>query len=278
MFTQIRGRLISFISSWKYLAIALILFLSTEPLSKGRTNTLVILSTMSLAWALILFRRIRLIEDTADTMLNTAAQGYVEITGKVSLYDGEVARGVSEDMPPVVWYRKLFASDSSGFILEDDKGRCTIDPRDAEIITPLHNFGTNFYYAIYPGESVYALGQLETLKKHRTEYERNNEISQKLVDWKHDKSQFLDYFDINNDGMIDDSELLTAKNSAEKMVDDDLEEEYQKPATHVVSSPQDGRPFILSSIHPDKLINMYSRAVYIHLFIWIYLSILVLVQ
>jgi len=238
---------------------------------------MVALSVMSLVWALLLFRRIRLIEDTADTLLNSAAQGYVEIKGKVSLYEGEMVH-VSDNMPPVVWFRKIFSSESAGFLLDDDKGRCTIDPRAAEIITPLHNFGTNYYHAIFPGESIYVLGQLETLKMHRTEYERNGAISQKILDWKRDPNQFLDYFDADKNGKIDKAELETAKSAATRMVDDDLEEQYQKPPTHVVSCPEDGRPFILSSIPPDELVNRYSRAVAAHLFIWLYFSVLVLVQ
>jgi len=280
MFAHIFGRLIAFISSWKYLALILVLYLLTQPLSLGRSILLVILSVASLFWALLIFRRIRLIEDTADTLLSTAAQGYVELMGNVSLYDGEeVVRMASDTMPPVVWYRKSFwNTDSSGFLLEDAKGRCTIDPRDAEVITPLHNFGTNYFRAIYPGESIYVLGQLETLKKHRTEYERNAAIAQKVLDWKRDPRQFLDYFDRNRDGKIDKSELDIARNSATRMVDDDLEEEYQNPATHVVSKPEDGRPFILSSIPPEKLIRDYTRALIVHLLIWLYFSVLVLVQ
>lgn len=278
MFAHLYGRFIAFISSWQYLVMVVVLYLSSEPLSSARSNIMVILSIASLSSALLLFRRIRLIEDTADTLLNTAAQGYVELMGKVLLYDGEVVRGTSDDMPPVVWFRKLFSTDSAGFLLEDERGRCTIDPRAAEIITPLHNFGTNFYRAIYPGESIYVIGQLETLKTHRTEYERNSAIAQKVLDWKRDPHQYLDYFDADNNGKIDDNELETVKDAATRMVDDDLEETYQKPPTHVVSTPNDGRPFILTSIHPDKLVSMYNRAIFIHLFIWFYLSILVLVQ
>ena len=237
-----------------------------------------ILSILSFVWALLLYRRIYLIEDTASTFLNSAAQGYVEIRGKVSLYEDEIVRGLEMELPPMVWYRRYFASSSAGFILEDDKGRCTIDPRDAEVITPLYNYNNKYYHAIYPGESIYIVGQLETLKKHRTEYERDGLISSKVIEWKKDKHNFLDYFDTNKDGIIDDDEMETAKSAATRKIDNDLELDYQKPPTHVISTPEDGRPFLLSSIHPEDLIRQYKRAMTVHLFAWLYLSLLVLVK
>jgi len=276
--SQIYGRLIAIISSWVYLLVFLFAFLFTEPQGLARTNSLVVLSILSLIWALLLYRRTQLIEDTAGTFLSSAAQGYVEIKGKVSLYEDEIVRGLGMELPPMVWYRSYFSSSSAGFILEDEKGRCTIDPRDAEVITPIHVYNNRYYHAIYPSESIYVIGQLETLKKHRTEYERDGLIASKVIEWKNDQHNFLDYFDINKDGKIDDSEMLVAKSAAMRKIDNDLELDYQKPPTHVISSPEDGRPFLLSSIQPEKLIHKYKRAIVVHLFAWVYLSVLVLVR
>ena len=278
MFSQIYGRLIAVISSWVYLLLFLFAFLLTEPQGGVRTNSLAILSILSLLWALLLYRRIQLIEDTAGTFLNSAAQGYVEIKGKVSLYENEIVRGLEMELPSMVWYRSYFSNSSAGFILEDEKGRCTIDPRDAEVITPLHSYNNKYYRAIYPSESIYVIGQLETLKKHRTEYEREGLISSKVIEWKRNQHDFLDYFDHNKDGKIDDEEMELAKNAATRKIDNDLELDYQNPPTHVISSPEDGRPFLLSSIHPDRLIRKYKRAMLVHLFAWVYLSVLVLVR
>jgi hypothetical protein len=225
---------------------------------------------------IILFRRVRLIEDTLTTGLDSAAQGYVELEGKVSLYDDEVVRGMGLDLPPMVWYRSLTSESGAGFILDDGNGRCTIDPREAEVITPRYNYNDCRYNAIYPGETIYALGQLETLKKHATEYERDGHVVSKIVEWKKHQDRFLDYFDKDKDGKIDDLEMIFAKEAVQKEVDAELEYRYQHPATHVVSSPEDGRPFILSSIHPLELIERYKRAIWVHFATWIYLSVLVL--
>ena len=236
-----------------------------------------VLAIMSLFLSILLFRRYRLIKDTSPAQLKSAAQGYVELEGKTSLYDNEVARGHLE-LPPSVWFRNFYRTSSSGFLLHDDDGRCTIDPRHAEVITPLKTYNMQYYWAIFPGETIYVLGHLETLKQHRTEFERNNLISHKLADLKQNQTRFLDYFDKNNNGIIDPDEFQTARASAERMVDEELEMSYQAPPTHIISQADDGRPFIISSIHPDKLLKRYKIAYIGHLLVWAYLSILVFIS
>ncbi len=272
--TKIKGFLIRFSSSFWYL-ILFTPFLIIED-RQAKSIYLLVLVIFSLFAAISLYRRIRLIEDTASTQLSYAAQGYAELEGIVKLYDGEVTRGPDRELPTMLWYSKHMVSSSTGFILEDEKGRCTIDPRDAEVITPRYTYNSQTYDAIYPNEKIYVLGYLETLKKHRTFYEQNALVSKKVAEWKQNRFNFLDMFDRNHDGKIDDAEMDQARDTAQKHVDRHLEEIYQQPATHVVSKPGDGRPFIISSIHPDDLIKKYKRALIAHLFSWGYLSILVL--
>ncbi len=276
MLLQLKGRILAAVSSWTYLLFIIGIFLLSEPQSQLRINLLVVASVFSLISAFLLYSRIRLIEDTTDTSLNSAAQGYVELKGIVQLYEKEIIRGAEVELPPMVWYRNFLKTSSAGFILKDDKGRCTIDPRNAEVITPLYSYNNKYYHSIYPGESIYVLGQLETLKKHKNAYEIDGLIRSKVIDWKKNQYAFMDYFDSNQDGKIDDAEMDFAKDAAAREVDADLEADYQKPPTHVISFPEDGRPFILSSIHPDALLRKYNSAMIIHLFIWVYLSVLVL--
>ena len=276
MLLQLKGRILAAVSSWTYLLFIIGIFLLSEPQSQLRINLLVVASVFSLISAFLLYSRIRLIEDTTDTSLNSAAQGYVELKGIVQLYEKEIIRGAEVELPPMVWYRNFLKTSSAGFILKDDKGRCTIDPRNAEVITPLYSYNNKYYHSIYPGESIYVLGQLETLKKHKNAYEIDGLIRSKVIDWKKNQYAFMDYFDSNQDGKIDDAEMDFAKDAAAREVDADLEADYQKPPTHVISFPEDGRPFILSSIHPDALLCKYNSAMIIHLFIWVYLSVLVL--
>ena len=276
MWVRLKGRLIVFISSFTYLLLLVAVFFYPADNRYDKAQFMAILSILSLAWAIILYRRVRLIEDTLTTGLDSAAQGYAELEGKVSLYEDETTRGLHIDLPPMVWYRKGFTESGAGFILDDGYGLCTVDPREAEVITPRYLYNSLHYNAIYPGETIYALGNLETLKKHLSDYERDGLIHSKVVEWKKNQNQFLDYFDQDKDGIINDSEMASAKDAAQRDVDAEMEHRYQQPATHVVSTPEDGRPFILSSIHPDDLLRRYSRAIVVHLIVWIYLSVLVL--
>lgn len=276
MLVRLKGRLISFISSYFYLLVFACIYFYSGESRYDKAFVMAILSVLSLAWAITLYRRTRLIEDTLSTNLYSAAQGYAELEGKVSLYDGETTRGLHIDLPPMVWYRSNLSESGAGFILDDGYGRCTVDPHEAEVISPLYNYNNRYYHAIYPGETVYALGNLETLKKHYTEYERDGQIRSKVIEWKKNQHNFLDYFDRDKDGKIDDIEMELAKGAAERTVDSEMDQRYLQPATHVVSNPKDSRPFILSSIHPDALLRRYNRAMAVHLFAWVYLSVLVL--
>lgn len=274
--TKLKGKLIAFGSSFFYIILFLPFFLIDSESRYLRAICLTFMVLLSFAWALSFFKRIRLIEDTAPTKLSSAAQGYAELEGKVRLYDNETARGPSPEMPVMVWYAKHMISSTAGFILEDEKGRCTIDPRDAEVITPNYRYNDHSYKAIYPGETIYVLGYLETLNKHRTEYERNALISSQVAKWKQNRFSFLDMFDKNHDGKVDETEMSLARDTATNNVDQKLERIYQEPSTHVISNPSDGRPFILSSIHPEKLLKKYKIAFLIHSAIWIYSAVLIL--
>lgn len=276
MWVRLKGWLIAYISSYRYLIIFVTVFLFDADSRYNKAMFMATLSILSLAWAIMLYRRVRLIEDTLTTGLDSAAQGYAELEGKVSLYEGETARGLHIDLPPMVWYRSKFVESGSGFVLDDGYGRCTIDPRDAEVISPLYSYNSRRYHAIYPGETIYALGNLETLKKHIGEHERDGLIRSKVIEWKKNQYKLLDYFDSDRSGTIDNAEMNRMKEAAARDVDAEMEERYRQAATHVVSTPEDGRPFILSSIHPDNLLRRYKRAIAVHVFAWIYLSVLVL--
>ena len=270
---HIKGSLVQFISSLVYPALFLAILFFPENMRYEKAVFLVLLSIISLLSAIMLYRRIRLIEDTATTTLNSAAQGYMALTGKASLYDGEVVRGLSDDLPSMLWYKTLNFESWAGFLINDEKGRCTLNPEGAEIITPAYKYSGRTYKAIYPGEMIYVIGQLHTLKKHRNDYERNSLVSSKLREWKSNKLNFLDYFDNDKNGIIDEAEMHKAQHAATNFVDMALEELYQKPATHVVSKSDDGRPFIISSIHPETLLIRYRRAIIFHTAAWIVLSI-----
>ncbi len=276
MLTQLKGQLIFFASWILYPIIFLGIFFFPEEMRYEKAVFLTLLSILSLLSAIALYNRIRLIEDTATTSLNSAAQGYMALAGTASLYDGEIVRGPHPELPPMLWYKNHIFESWSGFLLSDEKGRCTLDPKGAEVITPNYSYNQHYYNAIYPNEMIYVLGQLKTLKVHRNDYERNSLVLNKLREWKGNKNNFLDYFDTDKDGSINQEEMENAKHAATNIIDMELEELYQKPATHIVSKSDDNRPFIITSIHPEKLLNRYKRALYFHISAWLVLSIFIL--
>ena len=70
--------------------------------------------------------------------------------------------------------------------------------------------------------------------------------------------------------------MANAVDTATKLIDNNMEEVYLQPASHSIYRPDDGRPFILSSIHPDNLVVTYKKALAIHIIIWFTLSIFAL--
>lgn len=278
MFTRLKGQLIFFASWSLYPIIFLGIFFFPEEMRYEKAVFLTFLSILSLLSAIALYSRVRLIEDTATTTLNSAAQGYMALAGTASLYDGEIVRGPHPELPPMLWYKNHIFESWSGFLLSDEKGRCTLDPNGAEVITPNYTYNQHYYNAIYPNEMIYVIGQLKTLKKHRNDFERNSLVSTKLREWKDNKDNFLDYFDTDKDGHIDQEEMQNAKHAATNFVDMALEELYQKPATHIVSKSDDNRPFIITSIHPEKLLTRYKRALYLHISAWLILSLFIVLM
>ena len=103
--------------------------------------------------------RARIIEDTPTARIRSAHQGYVELTGQAQLIDGPpiIAPLTST---PCCWYQykiekkghkhwRTLESDTSDelFLLDDETGRCVIDPEGAEV-TPSERsvwYGTSRY-------------------------------------------------------------------------------------------------------------------------------------
>jgi hypothetical protein len=97
----------------------------------------------------------RLIENTPTSKIRSTVQGYVELNGQLRLMDGSVIVSPLSGRS-CVWYRykieqqsehrqangksvsywRVVKQETSGepLLLEDDTGRCVIDPDDADVI------------------------------------------------------------------------------------------------------------------------------------------------
>jgi len=95
------------------------------------------------------WRKNRVIEDTATSRIRSAAQGYVELSGRGILPPNAVNRGPLTGVPCTWWRYKIEERRSSGrsrswstvqsdtsaapFLLDDGTGQCLVDPRGAEV-------------------------------------------------------------------------------------------------------------------------------------------------
>jgi hypothetical protein len=107
------------------------------------------LAAYSLWHAFRAWRENRLVEDTAPSRIRSAAQGYVELTGRGLTMPKAETKAPLTGLPCTWWRYKIEERRSSGrsrgwsvvdsgiseapFILDDGTGQCVIDPRGAEV-------------------------------------------------------------------------------------------------------------------------------------------------
>lgn len=246
----------------------------------------------------VFLHRTRLMENMPTSRLRSAAQGYIELEGDARLMEG----------PPIiapltkarcVWWRfcvekkvqsgknTKWVTVSSGtsddcFELEDDTGRCVVDPDGAKVIPSHHQrwYGSSerpdispklgggwlragfsrFRYTedrIDPGNPVYALGAFRTQTGSPDAFDQQLDLRELLDKWKHDKGMMA-LLDVNKDGRVDQKEWDAARRMAQKKVSEvHVQRAVETPDLHLLARPRDGRPFILSGIPQARLIRRY---------------------
>ena len=246
----------------------------------------------------VFLHRTRLMENMPTSRLRSAAQGYVELEGRAQLADG----------PPIIapltkthciWWRfrvekkvqsgknTKWVTVSSGtsddcFELDDDTGKCMVDPDGATVIPTHrhrwygsserpdvpHHLGTGFLRAgfsryryteerIHATEPVYALGAFRTQSGAPDAFDEQLDLKDLLSKWKHDK-RMMALFDTNKDGTVDGKEWEAARRMAVKKVrDEHVQRAVETPDLHILAKPRDGRPYILSGVPQAKLIRRY---------------------
>lgn len=260
-----KGGLMNLASTWRFALFgAAGCFLLAE--QAGR-EWLLLPALASLWFALGLYRRYRLIVDTPTSRLSSSAQGYVELSGTAALPDGESSRGLPH-LPVTVWLPGYV--EDQPFLLEDAFGRCLLYPQEAEIVTRTGDNHLFLLHAIYPGQTLYALGELRT-QRHahgNVSQERRERLAVLLADWKRDGHTLLQNFDADGNGQIDPDEWQNVLAAAQQWVDADIRAQQRLPGTHVMSGAQAGQLFLITNIPPEQLARRYQWAAWLHTLAW----------
>ena len=240
-----------------------------------------------------LISRARLMEDTPTSLIRSAAQGYVELSGHARLLPGPPIVSPLSDTPCAWWSYRVQERNSSGknewrtvenetsgeiFLLTDTTGDCIIDPDDASVTPSISrswrgpaqrphcppdgsgwlSFG-NYRYSeklILIGDPLYATGWFCT-QTAILDLNESRDVSELMGEWKRDKYNLLKRFDTNGDGQIDMQEWEAARKVALEQVRKQQVQETLSPDLNVLSKPPDRRPFILSTLTQKTMTRRY---------------------
>lgn len=247
-----------------------------------------------LSYGFVLIYRARLMEDTPTSLIRSAAQGYVELSGHARLLPGPPIVSPLSDTPCAWWSYRVQERDRNGkdnqwrtieeetsgelFLLADTTGECIVDPDYASVTPSLSrswggpvqrphrgpdgmswlSFG-NYRYSeklILLGDPIYATGWFRT-QTAILELNESRDVSELMAEWKQDKHGLLKRFDANGDGQIDMQEWETARRAALEQVRAEHVERSLDPDLHVLSKPPDRRPFVLSTLTQKSLTRRY---------------------
>lgn len=281
MLSSIRLRLIEPLTLGGYL-ILLVIGVQLESL-EGWIGTLGGVAVLAfIAWVMS-FRRALAISDTPTSRIASAAQGYVELIGLAlnhptapvlskltglpcCWYRFEVMRRADNNK----WERINSGVSTESFLLEDDSGRCLIDPEQAEVVPKRKDTWMQGDYRytewlILPREKVYAIGQFSTLGGANSELDFNRDVSWLLAQWKLDRPKLLEQFDLDKDGDISEEEWMLARQQARREIRKHHREVLSEAGTHVLHKPADGRLFMISNIDPARLAVRYRLWTLLHL-------------
>jgi hypothetical protein len=245
-----------------------------------------IMTVVSLFAWLSALRRLRLVRDTPTSRIASAAQGYTELIGRgKQLSDPPLLSKLST--LPCVWYRykverknskNAWTTQDSGesndpFLLQDDSGRCVVDPSGAEILTRHKDTWIKGQYRytewkLLDIDSIYVIGQFRTFGGSSIETTTREEMNDVLAEWKQDMASLHQRFDLDNDGQLSMQEWMLARQAARREAEKRVADAHAQPDTNYMLQPHDGRLFLISNLPQNKLELRYWFWTWAHLAIF----------
>jgi hypothetical protein len=240
--------------------------------------------------------RLRFLQDLPQSLVRSAAQGYVELQGRAQLLPGpEIVSPMSGER--CVWWdynieqeeentdgdrrftewRTIDAGTSDDlFLLADTSGDCIVDPVDATVYPSLRRCWRGYsqqpgmipprspWFSIGPyryterliryGDWLYATGWFRT-QSAQQDVDESRDVAELLADWKRDRRELLRRFDADRNGQIDPQEWEAARQAALEEVRARHVDTAANPDLDVLGKPPDRRPFILSTLQQDRLLQ-----------------------
>lgn len=105
-------------------------------------------------------------------------------------------------------------------------------------------------------EPLYVIGRFRTIGGGQSLKPLRDEVRELIARWKQEP-KVLAQFDKNNDGEIDMSEWETLRKAAHQEALSVRLQEARTPAVHLVQKPDDGRPYLLSTYDPVRMVRGY---------------------
>lgn len=253
----------------------LLLFVGIKLESReGWLGTLSVMALVSFFAWLSALKRLRAIRGTPTSKVASAAQGYVELTGRGKPFPGTPLISKFRQLP-CLWYRYKVerrtskdkwetvdsGESSDSFLLRDDTGDCVVDPEYAEIITRHRDQWQDGDYRytewkFITDDNLYAIGEFRT-RSGAVEFDGRAELNALLAEWKQDKPALHARFDLNGDGELDMQEWMLARQAARREVTKKQREAHAQPDIHFICQPRDGKLFLISNLAPERLSRRY---------------------
>lgn len=105
-------------------------------------------------------------------------------------------------------------------------------------------------------DPLYVIGRFRTVGGGQSLRPLRDDVRELIAKWKQD-AKVLARFDANNDGRIDMAEWESLRKAAHQQALSDRLQEAETPAVHIVQKPDDGRPYLLSTANPEKMVRSY---------------------
>ena len=249
------------------------------------------LALLALWRFLVRLNRDRLVADTPEVRIRSAAQGYVKVKGRTQPA-GPAPTAAPLSARPCVWWsyeiaheerdsrgnRRWHTTDSGSsvepFALVDaDDARCLVGPVKAEITPTVRNvwYGSTSWPMSGPPESrsfLEGFGSwryterllgvearvcvMGELRSHSEVGDVNAAIAAKLHEWKQDQQALLARFDADHDGKLNDAEWEAARQPAAR---ESQSQNLQSSITRetVISEPPNGEPFLIAPLSEAAL-------------------------